>query len=166
MTLLGDAAHLVPPIGVGVNLAMLDGYELALALTSFPMIDEALVAYEATMLPRSTDLAEALTDQADFLLQVDDESGVEDRARELQEHLEMECSVRNEQTAEPTGAMIAAGSWDLTFTTGGGAQTDPLILVADPLMTTHSLDRVPGRRSQTAGLRGPQSRSPPKSFLR
>lgn len=138
VTLLGDAAHLMPPIGVGVNLAMLDGCELALALVNSPSINEALIAYEATMLPRSTDLAEALTDQADFLLKADDDNGVEDRARELQEQLEQERQLRTQNTTKPggtavaAGAALAAGSWDLTFTTGGGGQTDSLILATAP----------------------------------
>lgn len=32
ITLIGDAAHLMPPVGVGVNLAMLDASDVALAL--------------------------------------------------------------------------------------------------------------------------------------
>ena len=75
LTLLGDAAHLVPPVGVGVNLAMLDACELALALVSASSIDEAVTAYEATMLPRSNELATALAGHADYLLDTDDSVG-------------------------------------------------------------------------------------------
>ncbi len=50
VTLLGDAAHLMPPLGVGVNLAMLDASELALALVHSATIDDAVHSYEKSML--------------------------------------------------------------------------------------------------------------------
>lgn len=36
VTLIGDAAHLMPPVGVGVNLAMLDASDVAMALCARP----------------------------------------------------------------------------------------------------------------------------------
>ncbi|RJL22977.1 FAD-dependent oxidoreductase [Bailinhaonella thermotolerans] len=68
VTLLGDAAHLMPPLGVGVNLAMLDASELALALAGAPTVGDALRAYERTMLPRSTETAKLLEGAAEHLL--------------------------------------------------------------------------------------------------
>ncbi|MGW4523523.1 FAD-dependent oxidoreductase [Amycolatopsis sp. NPDC004378] len=59
LTLLGDAAHLMPPLGVGANLAMLDGTELATALATSSSVEEAVRAYEAGMLPRSIETAKA-----------------------------------------------------------------------------------------------------------
>lgn len=70
VTLLGDAAHLMPPLGVGVNLAMLDASELALSLVRSATIDDAVRGYEKTMLPRSADIAQQLEGGAEFLLAV------------------------------------------------------------------------------------------------
>jgi 2-polyprenyl-6-methoxyphenol hydroxylase-like FAD-dependent oxidoreductase len=68
VTLLGDAAHLMPPLGVGVNLAMLDASDLALALANAGTIDDAIHAYEKTMLPRSIEIARTLEGGAEHLL--------------------------------------------------------------------------------------------------
>lgn len=60
LTILGDAAHLMPPFaGEGVNMAMLDALELGQCLTSdeFPDVHAAIAAYETQMRARAAESA-------------------------------------------------------------------------------------------------------------
>lgn len=59
VTLLGDAAHLMPPVGEGANQAMLDAAELAHQLVVHPGDpDAAIRAYEEAMFARVQPIAE------------------------------------------------------------------------------------------------------------
>ena len=70
LTMLGDAAHLMPPYaGEGVNMAMLDALELYHCLTGneFSDIHAAIAGFEKRMLPRFADTGKLTMEQTDAL---------------------------------------------------------------------------------------------------
>src|SRR6185437_5644350 len=56
VTLIGDAAHLMPPVGVGVNLAMLDASDVAMALCAQPDAVSAIRHAESIVCERASAL--------------------------------------------------------------------------------------------------------------
>jgi 2-polyprenyl-6-methoxyphenol hydroxylase-like FAD-dependent oxidoreductase len=70
LTMLGDAAHLMPPFaGEGVNMAMLDALELSehLASDKYPDLPAALTAFEKQMLIRASESAKMTMESTNAL---------------------------------------------------------------------------------------------------
>lgn len=72
VTLVGDAAHLMPPVGEGANMALLDGALLGLALAAHPGDFPAAVReYEREMFERTGAAARMSADLQELLMAPD-----------------------------------------------------------------------------------------------
>ena len=70
LTMLGDAAHLMPPYaGEGVNMAMLDALELSECLTGkeYPDTQKAIAVYERQMRARASEVAKMTLEQTAWM---------------------------------------------------------------------------------------------------
>ncbi|MGC7093291.1 FAD-dependent oxidoreductase [Amycolatopsis lurida] len=72
VTLVGDAAHLMPPVGEGANMALLDGAQLGLELAAHPDdFPAAVEKYEHEMFDRTGAAARMSADVQEMLMSPD-----------------------------------------------------------------------------------------------
>jgi FAD binding domain-containing protein len=146
VTLLGDAAHLMSPWGgFGVNLAMLDGAELARAVAEETTIDEAITRYEAVMLPRAGEHATGANAAMDdfFTPKEFDPADIPDTEAEHRASIAAAAEYRRRNPHTTGQGPITDSAWTLSFRTPGGHKQYALLLDTTPAIPTGTLDGVP-----------------------
>ncbi|KAG0165524.1 hypothetical protein DFQ28_008628 [Apophysomyces sp. BC1034] len=93
VTIIGDAAHLMSPFaGEGVNLAMIDGIELALAIIKIMKDGEDLAVcqqeFEKAMLARSQVAAEMSATNLDLFISAEAPQGAVDKIQKILSNME------------------------------------------------------------------------------
>ncbi|WP_329134937.1 FAD-dependent monooxygenase [Streptomyces sp. NBC_01476] len=134
-TLLGDAAHVMSPFGgFGMNLALLDGAELAHALAEEPTVDAAVARYETAMFARTGPLAVGANEALDRFFGAFDPADIPDQKASAHQYKQAAAVYRRRGTAD--------GTWTLTFPTPAGERQAELVLATTPTVSG-TLDGTP-----------------------
>lgn len=127
VTLVGDAAHAMAPFGgYGVNLALLDSAELARAIAEEPSVDAAITRYEATMLPRSGEIAVGANGAMKRFFDATPETPAAAPDHDAQRRQYREAATEYRRTHPSSSS--TDGVWMLRYRTPRGEQTAELVL--------------------------------------